>query len=254
MSENIDYNQIPNKLNKRIQFIRKKHGYTQKDIAKFLNVDRATYTKYETGDRTLPIDVVTGLAKVYSVSTDFILAVSAKPHYVDYDNYHTKLSTRATELLQLLSEKCDNCISGVNALLESKYAYKIFYFLGLLLKFPSKYDDLLMESEDDILKYGELLAYKEDFTKTLNIPHGMFGIEDETLWIMDDVYAPDAFETYFHIYLNKFINEIRESPDTKKAFFDELKRVYYTDVKKDITEMEEYFEQMEAQVFDNKTE
>ena len=99
-----------------------------------------------------------------------------------------------------------------------------------------------------------LIAYKRDFTEAFNIPHGMFGIEDKNLWMMESVYVPDAFETYFNIYLNKFINEIRESPETKKVFFDELKQVYYKDVKKDMAEMKEHCEQMEAQNFDDETE
>jgi len=248
MSKEIDYSQIPNELNERIKFIRNKNEYTQKEIAKFLNIDRATYAKYESGKRSIPIESIIGLAKIYSLSTDFILGISAKPQYVEYDNYNTKLSPRATELLQVMSEHNNCLLSGVNALLESKYAYKIFYFLGLLLKFPNNYDDLLMENEDTVVKYGELLAYKKDFTDTLNLPRGMFGIEDENLWMMDDIYAPDAFETYFHIYLNKFINEIRERPETKKAFFDELKRAYYKDVKNDIDDAERFMEEIQPQI------
>lgn len=248
MSKEIDYSQIPNELNKRIKFIRNKNEYTQKDIAEFLNIDRATYAKYESGNRSIPIEAIIGLAKIYSLSTDFILGISAKSQYVDYNNYHTKLSPRATELLQVMSEHNNCLLSGVNALLESKYAYKIFYFLGLLLKFPNNYDDLLMESEDAVVKYRELLAYKEDFTETLNLPRGMFGIEDETLWMMDDIYVPDVFETYFNIYLNKFINEIRESPETKKAFFDELKRAYYKAVKNGIEEDERFMEEIQPQI------
>ena len=253
MSKTIDYSQIPNELNKRIKFIREKKKYIQKDIAEFLNVDRATYAKYESGNRTIPVEAITGLAKFYSLTTDFILGVSAKPEHVDYSNYNTKLSSWATEKLQIISEN-NNCLYGFNSLLESKHAYRIFHFLGLMLKFPNNYDDLLMDSEDNIPKYGELFAYKEDFTETLNIPRGMFGIEDKDLWYMDDIYVPDVFETFFHTYLTKFINEIRESSDTKKAFFDELKRNYYKDVKDDISGMKEYFEQMEAQDFDNEAE
>lgn len=60
------------------------------------------------------------------------------------------------------------------------------------------------------------------------------------------------FKTLDH--LTKFINENRESSDTKKAFFDELKRNYYKDVKDDIADMEGYYEQLKAQDVDNETE
>lgn len=251
----VDYTGIPEALNERIKFIRLIHDYKQSDIANKLCISRVTYTKYETGDRAIPTEVIKGLAYIYSITTDFILGISAKPQYVDYSNYYTKLSPRATEQLQLMFENFNNSLFGVNALLESKYACRIFHFLGLLLKFPNNYDDLLMESEENIYRYGTLLAYKEDFTETLNIPSGMFGIEDKDLRVMDDIYVPDMFETYFHLYLTKFINETRESTDTKKAFLDELKRAYYEYVKKDITDMEESYDQLiEAQELDNKTE
>lgn len=124
-----------------------------------------------------------------------------------------------------------NALVALNTLLFDRWCYKIFYLLGLLLKFPNDFDNLIMENIDDTLRHYMLIAYKRDSTETLNIPNGMFGIRDETLWRMADIYAPDVFETHFNIYLNKFINEIRESPDTKKAFFDELKRTYYKDIK-----------------------
>jgi len=111
-----------------------------------------------------------------------------------------------------------------------------------------------------------LSTYKKDFAEILNIPNGMFGIEKETLSRLLGVYTPDVIETHFNIYLNRFINKIRESPETKKAFLDELKRIYYKEVKKDIEEVEESIEEIltrsekilarstETQEFDGKTE
>lgn len=247
MSKKIDYSQIPNELNKRIRFIRNKNAYTQKEIAEFLNVDRATYAKYESGNRSIPIEAITGLAKIYSLSTDFILGVSASSEHIDYNSLNIKLSLEATAKLRMISNN-DNSIYGLNTLLGSRYAYKIFYFLGLMLRFPNNYYDLHMDSVVNALNVGELLAYKNDF----NIPLGMFGIEDDELWVIDDVYAPDMFETFFHTYLTKFINDIRESPDTKRAFLDEIKRNYHKYAKEDIYRMEKYYRKLEAQDFDNK--
>ena len=210
-------------------------------------ISRVTYTKYETGNRAIPTEVIKELAHIYSISTDFILGVSAKPEYVDYSNYHTKLSPQAASLLQNISDS-NNSLSGFNALLESRYAHKIFYFLGLLLKFPYNYDDLLLEDEENVFRQCLLLAFKEDFTNTLNIPHEMFGIKEMDFLIIDDMYAPDMFENYFHIYITKFINEIRESPDTKKRFWDELKRNYGKIVKEELAEIEENYNELNSEL------
>ena len=58
------------------------------------------------------------------------------------------------------------------------------------------------------------------------------------------MYAPDMFENNIHIYITKFINEIRESPDTKKRFWDELKRNYGKIVKEELAEIEENYNEL----------
>lgn len=51
---------------------RVEHGYTQKKLADFLDVDRTTYTKYETV-RAPELDVILKLAAFYDVSVDSFL-------------------------------------------------------------------------------------------------------------------------------------------------------------------------------------
>lgn len=53
--------------------LRQKAGYTQKDIACYLGIDRTTYVKYETGASEPNIDTITKLANYFGVSTDFLL-------------------------------------------------------------------------------------------------------------------------------------------------------------------------------------
>lgn len=51
---------------------RRKHKKTQNDIAKILNVTRATVGLWETGTNTPPIDKLILLADFYNVSIDFL--------------------------------------------------------------------------------------------------------------------------------------------------------------------------------------
>ena len=48
-------------------------GYTQAQIAEYLNVKQNTYSQYEIGTLNYPIDVLIKLADFYNVSVDFLL-------------------------------------------------------------------------------------------------------------------------------------------------------------------------------------
>lgn len=130
----IDYNGIPEALNKRIQFIRKKHGYKQAEVAQILNISRVTYTKYETGDRTIPTEVIIVLAKTYSLTTDFILGLSAKPDYVDYKNFLIGLSDTAIKNLVFMFNERKNTFKFLNCILESTGSFEILNSLETLMK------------------------------------------------------------------------------------------------------------------------
>lgn len=59
----------------KLKEIREENGFTQNQIAEFLNIRQNTYSQYENGKRQLPIDVLIKLAKFYKVSTDYILGL-----------------------------------------------------------------------------------------------------------------------------------------------------------------------------------
>ena len=56
-----------------IRSLRIDGGYTQAQIAEYLNVKQNTYSQYEIGTLNYPIDVLTKLADFYGVSVDYLL-------------------------------------------------------------------------------------------------------------------------------------------------------------------------------------
>lgn len=60
----------------RLVELRKENGYSQKDIAEYLNIDRSNYSKYELGKLELGIDMLIALSRLYKVSTDYILCLT----------------------------------------------------------------------------------------------------------------------------------------------------------------------------------
>jgi transcriptional regulator with XRE-family HTH domain len=57
----------------RLKELRTENKKTQQELAKYLNIKQNTYSQYENGQRSLPIESLILLAKYYEVSTDYIL-------------------------------------------------------------------------------------------------------------------------------------------------------------------------------------
>jgi len=57
----------------RIRNMRVDGGYTQQQIAEYLNVKQNTYSQYEIGVLRYPVDVIMNLADFYGVSVDYLL-------------------------------------------------------------------------------------------------------------------------------------------------------------------------------------
>ncbi len=69
--------------NNNLQILRKEHGLTQGRICEILQglgfeIERSTYSKYETGKRKLQCEVLIALADYYNVTTDYILGLDNK--------------------------------------------------------------------------------------------------------------------------------------------------------------------------------
>lgn len=56
----------------KLRYLREKNGYTQRKVADFLNIDRSTYSYYETGKTRPDIETLKKLANLFHVSIDYI--------------------------------------------------------------------------------------------------------------------------------------------------------------------------------------
>lgn len=56
----------------RIRDLREDHDYTQKRIAEYLICDQSLYSKYERGERPVPLEIMVKLAELYDVSLDYL--------------------------------------------------------------------------------------------------------------------------------------------------------------------------------------
>lgn len=63
----------------RIRNLREDHDMTQAQVAKVLGTSQTMYARYERGANEMPIRHLISLAKLYHVSTDYILALTSNP-------------------------------------------------------------------------------------------------------------------------------------------------------------------------------
>lgn len=59
--------------------MREDHDYTQQQIAEYLMCDQSLYSKYERGERVVPLEIVAKLAVFYHTSVDYLIGLTDNP-------------------------------------------------------------------------------------------------------------------------------------------------------------------------------
>lgn len=62
----------------RIRDLREDNDLTQKKVAEYLLCDQSLYSKYERGERAVPLQIIVELADLYQVSIDYLVGRSDK--------------------------------------------------------------------------------------------------------------------------------------------------------------------------------
>lgn len=68
--------QLVMKMNLRIRDLREDSDLTQRQIAKYLLCDQSLYSKYERGERELPLALAVKLAQFYNTSVDYLVGLT----------------------------------------------------------------------------------------------------------------------------------------------------------------------------------
>lgn len=60
----------------RIRDLREDRDISQGDIARYLMCDQSLYSKYERGEREIPLRLIIKLAEFYNVSIDYLVGIT----------------------------------------------------------------------------------------------------------------------------------------------------------------------------------
>ncbi len=108
---------MSNTLAKRLRELRLESNYTQEEIAKKIGLKKASYGAYERSLNTPDAFTLLELAKIFSVTTDYLLGAS------DEKNAINRLSYNENKLLSLsrrMTEKqIDSLVNAVMDLIDS---------------------------------------------------------------------------------------------------------------------------------------
>ena len=66
-------------MNLRIKDMREDNDLTQKQVSQMLLCDQSLYSKYERGEREIPIKILITLADFYKVSVDYLIGRTDNP-------------------------------------------------------------------------------------------------------------------------------------------------------------------------------
>ena len=89
---------------KRLKKLRNEKGLTQQQVADRVWVSKAVVSSYEIGTRAPSYEVLIKLAKLFGVSTDFLLGVSPK-RVINVDNLTEEQITLITQLIKEIKRK-----------------------------------------------------------------------------------------------------------------------------------------------------
>ena len=64
------------KMRLRIRDLREDAALTQKEVAEYLMCDQSLYSKYERGERDLPLLAAVKLAQFYHTSVDYLVGLT----------------------------------------------------------------------------------------------------------------------------------------------------------------------------------
>lgn len=60
----------------KVRDMREDHDLTQQQVAEYLMCDQSLYSKYERGEREIPLNIMIKLAKLYDTSIDYLVGLT----------------------------------------------------------------------------------------------------------------------------------------------------------------------------------
>lgn len=107
-------------LSEQLKIIRKANKFTQQGLADAIGIERSTYASYETGRNKPDVNLLSKIAKVFGVSSDFILEIDTTVP-LNVEDISVKYKKKSgNKLVSTLSKEEKSVLAKYRLLSDSK--------------------------------------------------------------------------------------------------------------------------------------
>lgn len=93
----------------RLKELRKERKLKQTDVADVLCCSQGVYSRYESGEREPPLDIIKKLADFYSVTLDYLMGIDTEPnadvHPAQQENAPADMRAEAKRILEGMNDE-----------------------------------------------------------------------------------------------------------------------------------------------------
>ncbi len=87
----------------KIKALREKSGFTQKNIAEFLEIDQSLVSKFESGERAISVDMLEKLASLFGCNLSFFMEKADFPQPMTFAFRASEISVKDMKTISMIN-------------------------------------------------------------------------------------------------------------------------------------------------------
>lgn len=103
-------------IGNKLRELRESHGYTSKQVAELININPSTYSKLENDKKSIDIDELKSLTKLYKISADEILGIDDEDDIIKYMKQDKQLNEDEIKEVTMIIDMMDEAVNLLNML------------------------------------------------------------------------------------------------------------------------------------------
>lgn len=198
-------------FSKRLTELRKKHNFSQDDIADGLLVTKSAYGYYENSKSLPDADTIARLSYIYQCTSDYLLGLSDSPHAnADLDIFDTNFSEKCNEGLASIARSTKET-EVFNMLITSRKFHMLLQYMDVYLTFSSRIDNQVDE------------RYEDNYKRAMYIDPSRNGYIDTDAYPSEKLRVTDVYISLIEKTIKEIMKDI--SSNNKNKFREKLKKI-----------------------------
>lgn len=130
-------------MNFKLKEIREDNDLTQEDIGNLLSISRQNYSRWETGDKIIPLKHLNTLCNYYKVSFDYITGLSKENNYQKIELNKKIIGSRLKQFRKdnkITQEELANVLNTTHSTISAYESGKTMILTIFAYEIAKKYD------------------------------------------------------------------------------------------------------------------